>query len=808
MMKVHKDNPSEINTISPEKETLIKTSDEIDKESKPKPKLSYKLSKSEQLKNLIFEILSKDSNSRNSQELLVVGDYLLKNYDYFKNLKNNSTQIKMEKIAKICKLEKFKPNETIIVYGDIGNKFYIILEGQVGVFLPEYYEKELTPFEYFKLLEKIKRVDKFKYERLKSKNNQISFDNINMNVLYNSKFMKNKIKLFLEKNDKKGEYGEGFTFGDIALLKQSTRNATVKSLINTICISIDKSDYIGAIKEIESKKLLKDIDLFKKKYQFFNCFNNERMIKIFNCFSKIELYKGDYLFHQNDINDNIYIVIRGNFEVYSYISYSWLNEYYHYIDDSLGNILFYMISNPNLRFDEFQDLVENIKLNITKSPMKNINYSICNDINISNKNNSKDNLYYIKCDEEQMNNNKNIFKIDINKVNYNDIFGLEDCFDFKRKFYTVKCISESAELKSIKINDLLRIIWNSKKSDYLYILRLIMNKKNILKNKIINSVKSLEKKIMSGFDTRYENLIENNIYNKKEDIPNDLKLNNKIKNNKQKEQEKNRIISAIKLKGYNTSIQDILDKNINILPQEKSLNDKKNFQIKKSMNYQLLKNLFKKNNNNPHIFKFTKKLCNSLYYSESKNDSIISNFSPTSKKLTNYTTYNNVIKKNRNIIEFSGLNIDKKEKDDISYNSSNRLNKTNNIERSLSSMNKYKKTANFFSFYSSRKNKKINLNKNIKRKSKELKFSSFIIPKFTPKSNTYITSAKHNFNFIRKSISFGLNNNIEMMKPYMSPQTKLENKRKDIFSAVKKVKFIKKSMDNKTILKKYEDYFK
>ena len=808
MMKVHKDNPSEINTISPEKETLIKTSDEIDKESKQKPKLSYKLSKSEQLKNLIFEILSKDSNSRNSQELLIVGDYLLKNYDYFKNLKNNSTQIKMEKIAKICKLEKFKPNETIIVYGDIGNKFYIVLEGQVGVFLPEYYEKELTPFEYFKLLEKIKRVDKFKYERLKSKNNQISFDNINMNVLYNSKFMKNKIKLFLEKNDKKGEYGEGFTFGDIALLKQSTRNATVKSLINTTCISIDKSDYIGAIKEIESKKLLKDIDLFKKKYQFFNCFNNERMIKIFNCFSKIELYKGDYLFHQNDINDNIYIVIRGNFEVYSYISYSWLNEYYHYIDDSLGNILFYMISNPNLRFDEFQDLVENIKLNITKSPMKNINYSICNDINISNKNNSKDNLYYIKCDEEQMNNNKNIFKIDINKVNYNDIFGLEDCFDFKRKFYTVKCISESAELKSIKINDLLRIIWNSKKSDYLYILRLIMNKKNILKNKIINSVKSLEKKIMSGFDTRYENLIENNIYNKKEDIPNDLKLNNKIKNNKQKEQEKNRIISAIKLKGYNTSIQDILDKNIKILPQEKSLNDKKNFQIKKSMNYQLLKNLFKKNNNNPHIFKFTKKLCKSLYYSESKNDSIISNFSPTSKKLTNYTTYNNAIKKNRNIIKFSGLRSDKQEKDDISYNSSNRLNKTNNIERSLSSMNKYKKKTNFFSFYSGRKNKKINLNKNIKRKSKELKFNSFIIPKFTPKSNTYITSAKHNFNFIRKSISFGLNNNIEMMKPYMSPQTKLENKRKDIFSAVKKVKFIKKSMDNKTILKKYEDYFK
>ena len=28
--------------------------------------------------------------------------------------------------------------------------------------------------------------------------------------------------------------------------------------------------------------------------------------------------------------------------------------------------------------------------------MKNINYNNCNDANISNKNNSKDNLYYIK----------------------------------------------------------------------------------------------------------------------------------------------------------------------------------------------------------------------------------------------------------------------------------------------------------------------------------------------------------------------------------------------------------------------------
>ena len=40
------------------------------------------------------------------------------------------------------------------------------------------------------------------------------------------------------------------------------------------------------------------------------------------------------------------------------------------------------------------------------------------------------------------------------------------------------------------------------------------------------------------------------------------------------------------------------------------------------------------------------------YFSESKNDSIISNFSRTSKNLTNYTTYNNAIKKKEILSNF------------------------------------------------------------------------------------------------------------------------------------------------------------
>ena len=782
-----------------------------------------------QIKNLIFDILSKDSNSRSNNEVLKVGDYLSKNYKYFIDLKNNDSQLKIDKLAKICKLEKFKPNDIIILYGDIGDKFYIVLEGLVEVYIPEYYEKEMTPYEFLLNLERTKLEDRLKYNRLKSKNSGYNFDNIDITkVDSNTNFMKSKFNFWMENEDKKGEFGEGFSFGEIALIKKTTRNATVKAVENTICLSISKNEYNEAMKEVEIKKLGKDIDLFKQQYQFFDCISNEKMIKIFNCLSRIVLYKGDYLYHQNDINEYIYLVVKGNFEVYSYISYSWLNEYYDYIEDSLGNILFYMISNSKLKYNELHEIIKNIKLNnMSESPMKDLNYNLFDDINMNNKNNLKDNLYFIKNDEEQINNKNNIFRIDLNKVDYNDIFGLEDCFDFKRKFYSVKCISNSAELKCIKISDLLNIIWSAKSHDYLYFLKIIMNKKNILKNKIINAVKNLEKKILFGLDIRYENLINynENIYNKKENVPiNELCLKEKINNNyfykknnnNKKENELNRVVSAIKIKGYKMSIQDILDKKINILPSEKSEEEKKIFRKNKSINSHILKNLLKTRQSNPHLLKLKKKSFRSLNSSETKNDSFIS--SPiTSKKIsTNYTLMkNSTIKNNFNNIEFSGLNKDNINPDE-EINNNNlekniyKLNRTNNLKESMSLLDKIIKTPNYLSFNSNNNKKLFHYKSNFKRKSKNifnynkinqnplLKFYSIDRSRLNIKNKTHIFSARNNLKLFKKSVSINNINNSRNLKDYISPRSKIENKKKDIFSTIRKAKLINKIVGNKT----------
>ena len=329
--------------------------------------------KRDRIKNQVFNILSKEFSYRSVYEIRFAAEYLSKNYIYFIDLKNNDSQFKVEKLTKICKLEVFTPGQVIILYGDIGDKFYIVLEGLVEIYKPEYIEETLTTYQYLKILNKIKDEDILKYERIKKKNENFYFETIDMDRIDpDTAFIRSKFNFFLEEEQKKGEYGEGFSFGEIALMKKTTRNATIRAVDNTVLLSISKDDYNSIMMEIEIKKLGKEIEIF-------NCFDLEKMIQVYNCFNKITLYKGDFLCHQNDINDYIFIIINGKFEVFSYISFSWLNEYYKYIDNSLGNILFYMIKNKNMKYSELFEIISNIKEDSLNSPIKDLNYSHVDD---------------------------------------------------------------------------------------------------------------------------------------------------------------------------------------------------------------------------------------------------------------------------------------------------------------------------------------------------------------------------------------------------------------------------------------------
>ena len=747
------------------------------------------------IKQNVFNILSKDFENRSKNEIHIAADFLSKNYIYFINLKKNDSFYTVEKLTKICKLEKFAPGKVIILYGDIGEKFYIVLEGSIEIYKPEFIEQTMTPFQYLTLLNKIKEEDKLKYERIKKKNDNFYFDSTEITKVDPlSTFMRSEFTFFVERDDKKGEYGAGFSFGEIALIKKTTRNATIKSVENSILLSISKNDYNIIMKEIEVKKLGKEVEEFKSNYQFFNCFDLEKMIQIYNCFSKLTLYKGDYLCHQNEINDYIYIITNGKFEVYSFIGFSWLNEYYKYIDDSMGNILFYMINNKDMKYTELLEIVKNIKSDSLNSPMKDLNFIHLDDMNLNNKNNIKDDLYQIKNDEEKVNDSKSIFRIILKKIDYQDIIGLEDSFEFKKKFYSAKCVSSSAEVKCLKISDLLKIIWNFSNERLLYLLKLIMDRKNILKKEIINSVKNLEKKILFKFDMRYEKLINcnDNIYSQRSNIPNSLNLKSKIQSkllkiipqNKKKENEVNRIVSVIKFKGYKMSIQDILDEDVTILPRNKTKLEKKIFRTKSVINSHILNTLLRKKSSKSNEFKFKKN---------------ISNFSPTniskihfsffSPNISNRNTYYSSIrhKKIDTFRSFSG------------FGSDTRINlRKNKLKLKIKAKNFFSENNSFVLDRNKRKNNEeikdeSNNDKNALNSNMEDK--GLVIKKYLNKKTPSLIvngASKPKMYFKRNSLDLKSARNNVKMKNKLNINENVRN----IFSSSKKINKIVNKMDN------------
>jgi CRP-like cAMP-binding protein len=328
----------------------------------------------------VYRFLSKNPNSRTYQEINIYAKYLSNNFQYFTKLKNEDSQLKVEKLTKVCKLQKTMKGEPIINYGEIGDKFYIVLEGIVEIFKPIYVEAALSPTEFIKKINNIKKMDgtDLRYNRIKNKNKTF-FDSLNDKNFDSSlvNYMKYKQVFIMEEEEKLGEFKEGFSFGDIALIKKSARNATIKAKENCVLLTIEKDDYNKALLEFQKKKLSKDIDSFLKTYTFFKYFNHDKIINLFNCLNTKEIFKGEYLYKQNIQDDSIYFINYGTFSIDCIISFSWINDYINYINYSGKNILKYIVRNKKRKINEILKIVDRCKSKIIHySPINEEKYTL------------------------------------------------------------------------------------------------------------------------------------------------------------------------------------------------------------------------------------------------------------------------------------------------------------------------------------------------------------------------------------------------------------------------------------------------
>ena len=565
--------------------------------SKQKDKYSSELEKEF---NKIILLLIKEPYLRTTEENQEIGNFLAKKYKYFKILKNKD-QEKYEVIVSIFHFKRFSANNIVINFENVLDKMFFLLEGKLTIYKPIFIQKLMTQDKFKTMLSILKnKENEDKYERTIEKNKEM--------ISEFSFFYKNKLKHFyVEENKKIGDIDEGQIFGgkmEEINEEKKISDVIIKTNEDSLIIFFNLDYYKKILDKIERKKFKEQIEKFRENFILFQYFGDRRMIEIIKKFETQTLYQDEYLYHQNEISEYIYFIIKGKFQKYASFSFNWLLEYLDYIKDSTTNIIYHLVKIFPKSQTEYVDLLETLEEQKLKSPMVNENLS--NIEKIEEKNNEKY-VYGIKSAEENINNDKNIFRIKLEKISIGDVPGLEDGLELKNRFYSVKCISEIAEVKKIKITDFLRIIKIYKSDDNEannHILGIIAKKKFFLYNQIIKNAQKLQVKLTSDFDTKYDNLIEKSL---------------NAKTNK----EKYLSIAAIRAKGYKHEIKEIFDKEIPIFPTiKKSLSDNyflKNQNILKILNENSKKKnkglvKFKKRNSN-----LTLSLSDPNYYFPNKN---------------------------------------------------------------------------------------------------------------------------------------------------------------------------------------------
>ena len=184
------------------------------------------------------------------------------------DLKFYQVQNKIKKKLMMSKfgIEKIPKNEIIFRYGEQAKKFYIIIEGEIEVFIPEILKKTLKE----NYLSKMK------------------------NSLFNRKIC---------------SLGKGKHFGEIGIIENRTRLASIITKKDSLFCVFSKKDFNEHLKDTFLKTYLDKAKIFN--YLLNDYCVNDDIIKISSYFYFKKINKDDFLYKEKDFFKNVFFIIKG-----------------------------------------------------------------------------------------------------------------------------------------------------------------------------------------------------------------------------------------------------------------------------------------------------------------------------------------------------------------------------------------------------------------------------------------------------------------------------------------------------------------
>ena len=406
----------------------------------------------------IIDLIKIEPYRRTVQENKKLQTYFCSHAQYFSKLQHENQLDKVNKLISNLKIETFEKNTRIMNFGDYGDKFYSLLSGKVGINKPYPKEKEMTFKEYLEYLLKIRDVEKNikKFNRVQDYNSKIDKYKLLM-INYDPLQVTNckkKIKVFIEEEREIVQLEQGCFFGEMALIKNEPRNATIIALENCITVTVDRIDYKKIMKELEEQRINSEMGEFKKKFPIFLCWSIGKCSKIKSGLLNENYYKDDYIFKQNDIPDYVYLLAEGEIEITCDINFENYGKFVEYIYDNSNTLYNEFDNNMAWKEDNLAKLTEDanqknsLPFSIYLSKIEK--YMLLHNSFLKRNVSECKNDYFEqmeKIQKENENVQKITHRINIAKLKAPQYFGFLEIIELKRRIYNVKCISKTAKIQ-------------------------------------------------------------------------------------------------------------------------------------------------------------------------------------------------------------------------------------------------------------------------------------------------------------------------------------------------------------------------
>ena len=284
------------------------------------------------------------------------------------SFEQNSADVHYE-CCKVMSLEEYSKDDVVFKFGEYGEKFYIILSGQVSVRVPAVRKflvskETLNKLENLIFMENISESSSFEEEEKVTPKKRLAAGGLNAAEVIDSlkhisnsselgehkkHFLSNEDKillgLFKEKvkqeqkilldyirnseNDEVelmfedfneiGVLKTGNSFGELALISDKTRSATIHVLERSSFFVINKRDFTKILGSIAETRLNRIVH-FLQKVQIFTSISKSYLMRLAYFFTPSRHKKGQYIFKEGDPNEGVYFIREGEITLEKKIS--------------------------------------------------------------------------------------------------------------------------------------------------------------------------------------------------------------------------------------------------------------------------------------------------------------------------------------------------------------------------------------------------------------------------------------------------------------------------------------------------------